>query len=47
MKLIDDVQTFASTTEDKPDLAELLTQITDENRHSEVDVGIPVGQEIW
>jgi antitoxin MazE len=28
-------------------LAALVAQITPENRHSEVDVGKPIGNEIW
>jgi antitoxin MazE len=31
----------------KPTLAELIAGITDENRHSEIDFGPPVGQEEW
>lgn len=28
-------------------LEDLLAQITDENRHGEVDMGRPVGREVW
>jgi antitoxin MazE len=31
----------------KPTLGELLAQVTDENLHSEVDTGAPVGAEVW
>jgi len=30
-----------------PMLEELLEQVTDENRHPEVDTGAPVGKEKW
>lgn len=29
------------------DLETLVAQITDENRHDEVDFGDPVGKEVW
>ena len=29
------------------DLAELVAGITDENRHEAIEMGAPVGQEIW
>jgi hypothetical protein len=32
--------------EDKPTLEDLLTRITGENRHPEVDWGEPVGEEV-
>jgi hypothetical protein len=28
-------------------LAELLSQVTDDNIHAEVDMGPPVGKEVW
>lgn len=31
----------------RPTLDELLAQVTDENRHEEIDFGPPVGREIW
>ena len=31
----------------KPSLRELLSRITDENRHTEVDFGPSVGKETW
>lgn len=33
--------------ESRPSLSELLAQVTDENRHAEVDSGPPVGKEVW
>lgn len=30
-----------------PALDELLAQVTDENLHSEIDFGSPVGREVW
>ena len=29
------------------DLAELVAGITDENRHEAIEMGAPVGQEVW
>ncbi len=29
------------------DLAELVSGITDENRHKAIEMGAPVGQEVW
>jgi antitoxin MazE len=34
-------------TEDIPSLEELIARITPENRHGEVDWGLPVGKEVW
>ena len=31
----------------RKDLATLVAQITDENRHEEIDTGPPVGWEVW
>jgi antitoxin MazE len=31
----------------KPDLEELLAQVTEENLHAEQDVGPAVGKEVW
>ncbi len=33
--------------EPQPTLAELLAEVTEENRHSEVDTGPAVGREVW
>ncbi len=33
--------------EETYDLARLVARITDENRHDAVDMGSPVGREIW
>lgn len=33
--------------ESKPTLEELLSKVTDENRHAEVDFGIAKGNELW
>ena len=33
--------------EQRLSLAELLAQVTPENRHPEVDFGMPEGKEIW
>jgi antitoxin MazE len=30
-----------------PTLDELLKAVTEENKHREVDTGLPVGEEIW
>jgi antitoxin MazE len=32
---------------ERPTLAELLAEVTPENRHAEVDFGPPVGREFW
>jgi antitoxin MazE len=32
---------------EKPDLAELISQITPENLHEATDWGKPVGKEVW
>lgn len=31
----------------RPTLDDMLAQVTDENRHEEIDFGPPVGREIW
>lgn len=31
----------------KPSLEELVSKITEENRHAEIDFGKPVGNELW
>ena len=36
-----------TTTIQKYTLAEMLSRITDENRHGEVDWGDVVGNEVW
>ena len=33
--------------EPTPSLEELLAKVTDENRHSEMETGPPVGKEVW
>lgn len=33
--------------ESRLSLSELLAQVTDENRHAEIDFGPPVGKEVW
>ena len=33
--------------EPQPTLEELLAEVTEENRHSEIDTGPAVGREIW
>lgn len=35
------------TAKKEPTLEELLSQVTAKNRHSEVDWGAPVGNEVW
>jgi antitoxin MazE len=36
-----------TTAGPKKSLQEMLTRITDENRHAETDWGPPVGNEVW
>lgn len=38
---------ISKTTQDEYSLAELLSAITSENMHREVDFGGPVGNEVW
>lgn len=33
--------------DEEPTLAELVAQITEENRHELIDFGRPVGKEVW
>jgi antitoxin MazE len=35
------------TPQDVPSLEELVSRITPENRHEEIDFGPPVGKEVW
>ena len=35
------------SSEAKPTLDELLMAVTEENIHSEIDFGLPVGKEAW
>ncbi len=39
--------TIEPNKRNKPTLKELVTAITPENRHDEVDWGKPVGNEVW
>lgn len=39
--------TRLSDDDDIPTLEDLLSRITEENRHPEVDWGPPVGNEVW
>jgi len=38
---------ISSVSEEVPTLEELLAKVTDENIHREVDMGAPVGKEVW
>lgn len=38
---------YEKIRERKYSLDELLSQITDENQHHEVDFGKPIGKEVW
>ena len=31
----------------RPSLTDLLAEVTEENRHAEIETGPPVGKEIW
>lgn len=42
-----DGQLVVTSTAAHYHLADLLAQITDENRHDEVDSGEPTGNEVW
>lgn len=46
--VVEDARLVVKTTrEHRYTLEELLAQVTDENRHDEVDWGPPVGNEVW
>lgn len=43
----DDKGIFVKPVEDVPTLDELMSRITEENQHEEIDFGKPEGGEIW
>jgi antitoxin MazE len=47
MSLVNGKLVIGVVTELKPTLKQLLAKVTDDNLHSEVDTGTPVGNEAW
>jgi antitoxin MazE len=47
VSVLDGALVIRACPEPQFSLEELLAQVTDENLHEEVDMGLPVGREIW
>ncbi|MCE2473395.1 MAG: AbrB/MazE/SpoVT family DNA-binding domain-containing protein [Anaerolineae bacterium] len=47
LRAVDGQLRVAPTQEPRYTLEELVSQITPENRHGEIDWGPPVGNEVW
>ncbi len=47
LSLLDGKIVIFPVEEPQPTLEELLAEVTEENRHSEIDSGPAVGKEVW
>lgn len=47
ISVVDGALVLTPVARPRYDLEDLLAQITDENIHAEVDLGPPVGKEVW